>query len=99
MSAAPAERDPSGAPPSDGAPAAGAAADPQLAGHVADLKTPLRPICRDWDEAAFEALVLHMARTKVAWAAADSRASAVQVSDAWRHLCTIGHRDPVPRIG
>jgi hypothetical protein len=45
-----------------------------LAGHVADLKTRLRPICRDWDEAAFEALVLHMARTKVAWAAADSRA-------------------------
>jgi hypothetical protein len=45
-----------------------------LARYVADLKTRLWPICRDWDEVAFEALVLRMARTKVAWAAAESRA-------------------------
>jgi hypothetical protein len=45
-----------------------------LARYVADLKTRLWPICRDWDEAAFEALVLRIARTKMGWAATDSRA-------------------------
>jgi hypothetical protein len=50
-----------------------------LARHVADLKTRLRPICRDWDEAAFEALVLRMVRTKMSWAAAESRAEGAHV--------------------
>jgi hypothetical protein len=43
-------------------------ADPRLAQHLADLRSRLRPICRDWDEAAFEALVLRIAWTKVRWA-------------------------------
>jgi hypothetical protein len=30
-------------------------------------------MCRDWDAAAFEALVLRIARTKVRWADLDSR--------------------------
>jgi hypothetical protein len=72
MSPGAAERDPSGAPLPEGAAGAVAAADPQLARHVADLTMRLRPICRDWDEAAFEALVLRIARTKVAWGAAES---------------------------
>ncbi len=71
-----AERDRSGAPSPHGAvaAAAGEGADARLERHVADLRTRLRPICRDWDEAAFEALVLRMARTKVRWAATDAPA-------------------------
>jgi hypothetical protein len=47
--------------------------DPQLERHVADLRTRLRPICHDWDAAAFEELVLRMACTKGRGAATQSR--------------------------
>ena len=47
--------------------------DPQLAQHVAELRSRLRPVCRDWDEATFEALVLSIARSKVRWAREGSR--------------------------
>ena len=46
------------------------AADPQLARHVAELRSRLRPVCRDWDEATFEVLVLIIAQSKVRWAEA-----------------------------
>jgi hypothetical protein len=74
MSAGAAERDRSGDHSSSREAAARATerADARLARHVAALRTRLRPICRDWDAAAFEALVLRIARTKVAWAAAES---------------------------
>jgi hypothetical protein len=75
MSPAAAERDPSGNRPADHAAAASATevADARLERHVADLSTRLRPICRDWDAAAFEAMVLRIARTKVRWADIESR--------------------------
>ena len=84
MSPAAAERDRSRAPSRESShvgPAAAAAiagvaatgeADPRLARYVAELRTRLRPICADWDEAAFEALVLCMAQTKVRWADVES---------------------------
>lgn len=49
-------------------------ADPRLARHVAELRVRLRPLCRDWDAAAFEALLLSIAQTKVRWADGESRA-------------------------
>ena len=49
------------------------ATDPQLARHVAELRSRLRPVCRDWDEASFEALVIDIARSKVRWAQAGYR--------------------------
>ena len=42
--------------------------DAHVERHVADLRTRLRPICRDSDAAAFEALVLCIAQTKVRFA-------------------------------
>jgi hypothetical protein len=48
-------------------------ADARLERHVADLRTRLRPVCRDWDAAAFEALVLRIAQTKVRWADVESQ--------------------------
>ena len=44
------------------------AADAQLARHVAELRIRLRSVCGDWDESAFEALLLAIARSKVRWA-------------------------------
>ena len=68
---------PNGAEPGwpSGRPTAGspAAADPRVARHLVDLRSRLRPICRDWDEAAFEALVLEIAWTKVRWGVGESR--------------------------
>jgi hypothetical protein len=45
-------------------------ADSQLALLVAELRERLRPACRDWEEADFEALVQRIARLKVRWARA-----------------------------
>ncbi len=42
-------------------------ADPRLARHVAELRTRLRPVCREWREPEFEALLHRIARTKVRW--------------------------------
>jgi hypothetical protein len=56
-----------------GATEAAEEADARLERHVTDLRTRLWPICRDWDPAAFEALVLRIARTKVRWADVDSQ--------------------------
>ena len=41
--------------------------DPRVVPLVAELRRRLRPACRGWDEAAFEALLHHMARTKLRW--------------------------------
>jgi hypothetical protein len=43
-------------------------ASPGLAREVAELRERLRPVCRDWGDAEFEALVQRMARTKLRWA-------------------------------
>jgi hypothetical protein len=48
-------------------------ANPGLARQVAELSARLRPVCQDWGEAEFEALVLHIARMKVRWAEAGYR--------------------------
>jgi hypothetical protein len=48
-------------------------ADARIERHVADLRIRLQPVCRDWDAAAFDALVLRIARTKVRWADVESR--------------------------
>jgi hypothetical protein len=43
------------------------ALDGRIAGLAADLRGRLALVCRDWDEADFEALVQQMARTKARW--------------------------------
>jgi hypothetical protein len=55
-----------GAPPAE-APAR-PPADPRLALVVAELRRRLRPVCRDWADPEFEALVHRIARTKLRWA-------------------------------
>lgn len=57
--------------PSTDTPADGA--DPELAHLVDELRSRLRPVCRDWKEAEFEALVHVIARSKVRWARAGYR--------------------------
>ncbi len=42
-------------------------ADPRVERHVAELRGRLRPVCREWPEAEFDALVQRIARTKVRW--------------------------------
>ena len=55
----------------DNAPVNGTAPDdPRIALLVADLVRRLRPVCRDWDDAEFEALVHRIAQMKVRWAEA-----------------------------
>jgi hypothetical protein len=44
---------------------------PRLAEVEADLRARLRPACRDWAEADFDALVVRIARVKVRWAEAE----------------------------
>lgn len=45
-------------------------ADTLLTYLAADVRRRLRPSCKEWDDAEFEGLVLHIARMKVRWAAA-----------------------------
>ena len=50
---------------------AGRSADPAaqwMAMLVADLRQRLRPVCHDWDDQEFEALVRRIARIKARWA-------------------------------
>jgi hypothetical protein len=50
---------------------AGRPADPAaqwMAMLVADLRQRLRPVCHDWDDQEFEALVRRIARIKARWA-------------------------------
>jgi hypothetical protein len=47
--------------------------DPRLAPLVARLTERLRPVCADWDETRFQAIVLHIARTELRWGDADRR--------------------------
>ena len=43
---------------------------PRLCDVEAELRMRLRAVCGDWQDGEFDALVRHMARTKVAWAEA-----------------------------
>jgi hypothetical protein len=52
----------------DGADDGIGAAGRELVRHVAELRQRLRPVCRDWDESDFEALVRQIAHTKMRWA-------------------------------
>lgn len=42
-------------------------ADPRFTLLVARIAERLRPVCHDWDEARFQALVRQVARVKVQW--------------------------------
>ncbi len=42
-------------------------ADPRLARRVAELRTRLRSVCREWTEPEFEALLHRIARMQVRW--------------------------------
>jgi hypothetical protein len=55
--------------PDDGLPGDGVhpAPDGRLAALVLDVRRRLRPVCVDWGEAEFEALVHRIARTKLRW--------------------------------
>lgn len=46
----------------------GVPAADRLTPLVTDLQRRLRPLCRDWDEAEFDALVDRIARCKLRWA-------------------------------
>ena len=41
--------------------------DPRFPLLVAQVADRLRPVCRDWDESRFQALVRQVARVKVRW--------------------------------
>ena len=41
--------------------------DARLPAVVADLRRRLHPVCRDWDEGAFESLIREVARRKLRW--------------------------------
>lgn len=41
--------------------------DPRLTALVVELRSRLRRVCRDWDDATFETLVLSIARSKLRW--------------------------------
>ena len=52
---------------SDGTVAGTGDADARFACHVAELRTRLRWVCREWREPEFEALLHRIALTKVRW--------------------------------
>jgi hypothetical protein len=45
--------------------------DPRFTWLVAAIAGRLRPVCAEWDEARFQALVLEIARTKTRWGELD----------------------------
>ena|SRR5690349_6393516 len=54
----------------DGAPSAAPEprpADPRVAALADDLRRRLRPVCRDWDDADFEAVIERIAGIKARW--------------------------------
>jgi hypothetical protein len=51
----------------DGSGDGSAPVDPALVRQIAELRGRLRPVCRDWGEAEFEAVVHRIARRKVRW--------------------------------
>lgn len=65
MTAAPREGDPSGE--------AGSGTAGELARLAAEIAARVRPACRDWCDAEFDALVRKIARTKLRWAEAERR--------------------------
>ena len=46
----------------------GGRADARLAPLAASLAARLRPVCRDWDAAVFDALVARIAHVQLRWA-------------------------------
>ena len=42
-------------------------ADPRVAALADDLRRRLRPVCRDWDDADFEAVIERIAGIKARW--------------------------------
>jgi hypothetical protein len=44
-----------------------ASANARVALLVGDLRRRLRPACRDWEEAEFEAVIQQIARIKLRW--------------------------------
>jgi hypothetical protein len=44
-----------------------AAGDARVAPLLDDLRRRLRPACRDWSEAEFEAVIQRIARAKLRW--------------------------------
>ncbi len=60
------------APPLDpGVVCARASDDSRVAPLAADLRRRLRAVCRDWDDAEFEAMVQQIARRKARWSEAE----------------------------
>ena len=53
--------------------ATGAPADVRFDRLLVELRTRLRPVCRGWEDAAFETLVRDVARVKFRWLLEDDQ--------------------------